>query len=89
MNNIWIFLNRLLAAIFAVIGFILFSGCGFTERVVTQTVYQDVFIPVPCDVTEPAEVEPQENAVQAVLALKHKLEEYKAAFRACKGGEDK
>lgn len=85
MDNLWIFLSRLLATLFAVIGFALFNGCATTGKIVTQTVYKDVYIPVPCNVEEPTEIEPQENAVQAVLALKVKLDEYRAAFRACKG----
>ena len=62
-------------------------GCACKPKIITETVYQDVFIPVPCNVLEPGDIEPQENAVQAVLELKLKLEEYRAAFRACKGGE--
>ena len=81
----WWAISKILAAFFAIIGFVMFSGCAARDRVVTQTIYQDIFIPVACNVEEPAEIEAQENAVQAVLAVKMKLEEYKAAFRACKG----
>ena len=77
--------NIFVALLFVVCSFFFFSGCAGKERVITQTVYKDVLIPVPCDVPEPQAPGRQENVVFAVIELRDYAERLKLALGACKG----
>lgn len=66
--------------------FILFMfGCAAQKEIVTVTVYEKVYLPVPCDIKEPDTPPPQDNIVMAVLELKGYSESLRAALKACKG----
>jgi hypothetical protein len=72
-------LHWLAALILTLISFVVFQGCAKSVR----TVYQDVYIPVSCNISMPNRPKAQKETVFMVMELTEYTRKLEISLRAC------
>ncbi len=78
--------RMIILVISLILTYIMLSGCAQArERVVYNTVYQDVYIPVKCGISPPERPVKADNPVLATVDIIGYTEALELAFMACVG----